>query len=154
MTAYFLDSSGLVKRYAKEKGTAFVINLLKPSGQNQLYAARIAFVEVISALARRKRGGSLDAAQFAKSSSRFRRLYKKQFRILEIDEPVADEAARLAERYFLRGYDAVQLAAALEVARIRVQSGASGLIFVSADKDLNNAAQSEGLAVENPNNYP
>jgi uncharacterized protein len=69
MKAYFLDSSGLVKRYAKEKGTAFVIGLLKPSARNQLYAARIAFVEVVSALARRHRGGSLDAAQFAKSDS-------------------------------------------------------------------------------------
>ena len=49
----------------------------------------------------------------------------------------------------LRGYDAVQLAAALEV-RLQVPL----LILVSGDGDLNTAATAEGLPVENPNTYP
>ena len=154
MSAYFLDSSALVKRYAQEQGTAFIITLLKPSAKNQIYVARTAFVEVISALARRHRGGSLRATQWAKANARFRRLFKRQFRILEIDESVADESAQLAEKHFLRGYDAIQLATALEVQRIRTRLGAAPLIFVSADNELNNAAHAEGLAVENPNHHP
>jgi predicted nucleic acid-binding protein len=54
----------------------------------------------------------------------------------------------------LRGYDAVQLATALETNRKRLSDGLSALVFVSADAELNNAAQAEGLEVENPNNYP
>lgn len=114
----------------------------------------MAFVEVVSALARRHRGGALDAAQFAKANARFRRLFKRQFRILDTDELIADQAAQLSEKHFLRAYDAVQLATALDVQRTRARLSAPSLTFVSADNDLNTAAQAEGLSVENPNNYP
>ena len=64
------------------------------------------------------------------------------------------EAALLAEKYFLRGYDAVQLATAVRIEGERKLIGAASLIFVSADEDLNKAAQAEGLLVENPDNHP
>jgi len=64
------------------------------------------------------------------------------------------EAALLAEKYFLRGYDAVQLATALRIEGERKVIGAASLVFVSADEDLNQAAQAEGLSVENPDNCP
>jgi hypothetical protein len=67
---------------------------------------------------------------------------------------IIEEAGLLAEKYFLRGYDAVQLACALEIEKTRNSLGASSIIFVSADNALNQAAQSEGLTVDNPNNYP
>ena len=60
----------------------------------------------------------------------------------------------LADKYELRGYDAVQLAAAVEIEKRIKLIGNSPLIFVSADNELNNAEIAEGLAVENPNNYP
>jgi hypothetical protein len=49
----------------------------------------------------------------------------------------------------LRGYDAVQLAAALEV-----HSHAPSLTLLSADAGLNAAGAAEGLAVDDPNNHP
>jgi uncharacterized protein len=58
-------------------------------------------------------------------------------------------AALLADTYALRGYDAVQLAAAIEV-RLQVPA----LILVSADTELNTAATVEGLSVEDPNTHP
>ncbi len=61
---------------------------------------------------------------------------------------------RLAEKHFLRGYDAVQLAAALELRAELQAAGATNLTFVSADDALNLAASVEGLTVENPNNHP
>jgi len=54
----------------------------------------------------------------------------------------------------LRGYDAVQLAAALEANDERLANALTPLTLVSADTELNTAAQAEGLNVENPNNYP
>jgi uncharacterized protein len=62
---------------------------------------------------------------------------------------VLQSAALLADLHSLRGYDAVQLASALEV-RLQVPL----LILVSADGDLNTAATAEGLPVENPNTHP
>jgi predicted nucleic acid-binding protein len=62
---------------------------------------------------------------------------------------VVRHAAQLADRHVLRAYDAVQLAAALEV-----QLSVPGLVLLSADGELNAAAAAEGLAVEDPNTHP
>lgn len=154
MSAYFLDSSAIVKRYSPEKGTNFVISLFKPSAQHQLYVARITLVEVISALARQQRGGFLKPDEYAKAVARFRRVYAKQFFIVDIDAPLIEHASQLTEKHYLRGYDSVQLAAVLEVERLRQIAAASRLTLISADVALNNAAQIEGVLTDNPNLYP
>jgi len=59
----------------------------------------------------------------------------------------------LAERYGLRGYDSVHLAAALIVADLQRGMGRSLLTFVSADAVQRQAAAAEGLPVENPSAY-
>lgn len=59
----------------------------------------------------------------------------------------------LADKYELRGYDAVQLASALEVNRLRIADGLSPIVFISADNNLNSAATTEGLTADNPNNH-
>jgi hypothetical protein len=64
------------------------------------------------------------------------------------------EASRLAEIFALRGYDAVQLAAAMAANKERVLNGLSPLIMVSSDVELNDAARTEAFAVVDPNNYP
>lgn len=154
MNAYFLDSSATVKRFSVETGTNFIIELFKPSNRHIIYVSEIQLAEVISALSRQKRGGFLSSDQFNRANRRFRRTFKKRCRKLAADISLIEQAADLAEKYFLRGYDAVQLATALEVEKTRQTAGASSIIFVSADNALNQAAASEGLMVENPNNYP
>lgn len=59
----------------------------------------------------------------------------------------------LAERYTLRGYDAVHLAATLELQAAQQSLQAPAPTFVSADLEQIQAALAEGLLVENPNNY-
>ena len=63
MAALFFDSSALVKRYASETGTNWIFSLVRPSANNRLYLARITGVEVVAALTKRMRVGSLTAAQ-------------------------------------------------------------------------------------------
>ena len=58
------------------------------------------------------------------------------------------QAATLARRHALRGYDAVQLAAALEI-----HATDPSLTLLSADAELNTAATAEGLSVEDPNSH-
>jgi hypothetical protein len=60
----------------------------------------------------------------------------------------------LAETHALRGYDAVQCAAALVVHTYRQVLGMPTLAFVSADGALNTAAVAEGLIVDDPNAHP
>lgn len=60
----------------------------------------------------------------------------------------------LTQRHRLRGYDAVQLAAALLANQPLIAAGLPALTFIAADEDLIAAARAEGLPAENPNAYP
>lgn len=154
MAAYFFDSSGLVKRFTREKGTAWILDLLKPSNRNSIFIARITPVEVIAALAKQNRIGNLALPELDKAIRRFKRSLQSRYAFVEISENLTNEAIDLAKIYGLRGYDAVQLASALKIYRRRNQMNLSPLTFVCADNSLNSAATAEGLTVENPNNYP
>jgi uncharacterized protein len=68
---------------------------------------------------------------------------------VSLSDALIDHAAMLARTHALRGYDAVQLAAALEI-----QSQIPTLALISADQELNTAAAAEGLAVDDPNTHP
>jgi predicted nucleic acid-binding protein len=61
---------------------------------------------------------------------------------------------RLAEAHGLRAYDAVQLAAALELNHRWLAFGQGGITLVSADQELNAAAAVEGLPIEDPTLHP
>jgi len=74
--------------------------------------------------------------------------------VLEITVPLLTDAMRLAEIHGLRAYDAVQLAAALELNGRWLAGGLTGITLVSADQDLNIAALAESLMVEDPNLHP
>ena len=154
MSAYFFDTSALVKRFVLETGSGWTLNLLKPSHGHTIYISRIAAVEAVSALTRRARGGGLSGQQAQKALQRFERSLFGRYAIVEIRPTVANRAMLLAKIHALRGYDAVQLAAALTANDERLFIGASALTFVSADTALNAAASLEGLLVDNPNHHP
>ena len=154
MSAFYLDSSAVVKRYSTETGSKFVIKLMSPSARNRLYSVKITEVEVCAALTRKRKGLKMTTAAVTKSVKRFRRNFAARFIKSDITDSLISEAIRLSDRHTLRGYDAVQLAAALQANGERISRKLSPLTFVSADAELNNAAQAEGLAIENPNSYP
>lgn len=72
MACYFFDSSALIKRYVSETGTAWIDSLLDPAAENETYLARIAGVEVVSAIKRRERGGTTSANDAQSALSNFR----------------------------------------------------------------------------------
>ncbi len=151
METYFFDSSGLLKRYVNESGTIWVNNLTDPKAKNTLYVARIAGVEIVSALTRRYKNGSLTISEFQTAITDFRYDFQSDYRIVEISETLILQAMDLAENYALRGYDAVQLAAALEVHNERLAFNLSAPPLISSDLALNDAATAEGLTVDDPN---
>lgn len=155
MQPYFFDSSALVKRYVNEIGTAWIINLFGSRARHQIFVVEITLAEVISALARRHRGLSVSSRAYGgRATMRFHKAFDTKFFKVKVHLPMIRHAALLAEKCFLRGYDAVQLAAAMEVEAERRLVGASPLTLVTADTDLLSAANSEGLLVENPNSHP
>ena len=154
MSAFFCDSSAIVKRYVAETGSTWLSAITNPASGNRVYIARITFVEVISAITRREKGGHLSTSDADNARLTFEQDYLNEFRKVEISENLINEATNLAKKYALRGYDAVQLAAILETEKERLASGLPSLTLLSADTDLNAAATAEGLTVDNPNNHP
>ena len=150
MAAYFFDSSALVKRYVHEVGTAWVRGLTHHRTGNQIFLARITVVEVTSAVARRRGGRTISSSQASSFLSRFRKHLAGRYTILEITPGLLAAATTLANRHELRAYDAVQLAAALELNRV----SEGGIVLVSSDRDLNKAAAAEGLTVDDPATHP
>jgi predicted nucleic acid-binding protein len=153
VAVYFLDSSALIKRYVCEPGSSHVLQLVDPT-INLVVVAAITGVEVVSALMRQTRSGDISPADLAVALSTFRSDFASEYQIIEMGSPVIERAMQLAEIHALRGYDAVQLAAALAIHRERLAAEQPPLTFVSADAALNGAATAEGLPVDNPNDHP
>lgn len=154
MVVYFVDSSALVKRYVSETGSTWVSDLFDPKLDNEVLIAAITGVEIVAAIARRARGGSIGITDATAACNQFRSDLLSDYQVIDITENIITSAMQLAESRGLRGYDAVQLAAACAVNTVCVANGLYTVIFVSADNELNVAAASEGLMIENPNNYP
>jgi uncharacterized protein len=152
-TAYFVDSSALVKRYVRETGTAWVRGITRRRSSTDIFIALITAVEVTSAIARRRRV-TLSAAQASSLLSRFRKHLAGRYFPSQITPALVSEAMKLANTHRLRAYDAVQLAAALDVYRDWSANRVGAFVFVSADRALNAAATAEGLTVEDPNLHP
>lgn len=152
MAVYFFDSSALVKRYVQEIGSAWVIGLTDKQAQNPIYIAGITVVEITAAMARRVRGRTLTPADAAQFLANFRYDLATQYVVIDLLPKILTHAAVLAEAHALRGYDAVQLAAALALQAARQVAGISAITFISADQELNDAAVQEGLVMDEPNN--
>jgi len=154
MAVYYFDTSALVKRYAQETGTGWVINLTDPTSSHDIYVVRITGPEMIAAVFRKVRTGEISSHDATQAATDFKKDFRTQYQIVEVTSTLADSAMTLAEQHGLRGYDAVQLAGAHELQTVRDAMGLSPLVFVSADNDLNTAAQNVGLSINNPNMHP
>jgi len=154
MTTFYVDTSALVKRYIDEVGSNWIRATLGQSPLPSVLVVHLAIVEMTSALVRRQREGVLTPLEYTQMQDAFRTDCLNEYRIVTTIDDIIDEATRLLERYPLRAYDALHLAAAVVANQRLLAGGLDALTFLSADERLNNAASTEGLAVENPNLHP
>ncbi|HJS75198.1 MAG TPA: type II toxin-antitoxin system VapC family toxin [Vicinamibacteria bacterium] len=138
MIGYF-DASALAKRYVEEPESAAVRRLLR---ECLVCTSRLSEVEIVSALVRRARDGSLsladrDLALAALSED------VKSFYVVELFPEIAGAARELLRRHRLRASDAIQLASSTHVR----ESVREEVLFVAFDQRLNDAAFGEGLTL-------
>ncbi|MGD9890941.1 MAG: type II toxin-antitoxin system VapC family toxin [Dehalococcoidia bacterium] len=153
MAAFYGDSSALVKQYIREVGSARIIELTAPAAGNRIYTALVTGAEIVAAVARRLRAGSITDSDATVAITAFRNQFRAQYGIVPVTDRIVERAMDLAEAHGLRGYDAIQLSCAL-VTRDRLATRRTPVLtFLSADSSLNAAAAAEGLIVENPNSY-
>lgn len=135
MTLY-LDTSSLVKLYVAEPGSDSVRKLVDVA--TIVATSSIAYTETRAALARRRRERVLRPTAFASAKKTFEAEWPKYLTI-EVTSALCRQAGEFAERYRLRAYDSMHLAAFAEVAR---EAGVRETHFSSFDDALNRAAQS------------
>jgi predicted nucleic acid-binding protein len=131
----YLDTSSLVKLFVEEAGSEDVRELVARA--TVVATSIVAYPETRAALARLRRDGHLTPAKFATATRHFEAQWPAVL-ALDVTSAVAREAGELAERYALRGFDALHLASFAEVAR---RSGPETTEFSSVDDRLNRASQ-------------
>ena len=134
----YLDTSALVKLYVAEAGTDTVVSAVERA--TALVTVRITYAEARAAFAQHARPKGLGAGMLRRV---VRQLDEEwgQYSIVEVTDALVRRAGVLAERHRLRGYDAVQLSAAMD---LRL-GGATDVAFASFDARLNHAAGREHL---------
>ena len=142
MSVLYLDSSAIVPLYIAEPNTALVQRAAADAlASDGLCSATITFAEVKAALARANRAGRfVGPNDHALVVEAFEQDWKAKFNTWAVSTKLARLAGELAEVHGLRGYDAVQLAAALT---LEVKLG--DLEFLGFDAELNDAAKAAGL---------
>jgi predicted nucleic acid-binding protein len=131
----YLDTSSLVKLYVSEPGSDVVRRLVDAA--TVVATSAIAYTEARAALARRHRERALRTPAFASAKRAFEQEWSSYFSV-DVTPTLCREAGDLAERYRLRAYDSVHLAAFAEVARA---SGLRDTRFSSFDAALTRAAR-------------
>jgi predicted nucleic acid-binding protein len=101
----------------------------------------LSYPEGRAALAAARRAGRLTAAGYARAATGFESLHDELL-VVGIDRGLAHRAGALAERFALRGYDAVHLACALSLH--------TATTLVSWDEDLRIAAAGSGCTLAPP----
>jgi predicted nucleic acid-binding protein len=137
----YLDTSSLVKLYMAEPGSDAVRKLVEAS--TVVATSSMAYTETRAALARRRRERALRPTAFTSAKKTFEAEWPKYVTV-EVTSALCRQAGELAERYRLRAYDGVHLAAFAEIAR---EAGVRDTRFSSFDKRLNRAARSLGRAL-------
>ena len=155
MSAFFLDSSALVKRYLTETGSGWVLALADPAGGHAISIAELTQVEVAAALAARYRApGGITRAERDAAVGLLARHCAGEYTLVPASRAILDRAVDLTQRHRLRGYDVVHWATALAVEASLRAARLPGPTFVAADLDLVAAARAEGLGADDPNLHP
>lgn len=136
MTGLFLDTSALVKLFVPERHSDAVREGNETAAVT--FASQLALVESRATFARMHAGGRLVDAGRERVLDAFSRFWS-DVAVVRIDDALISAGAVLADRHALRGYDAMQLAAALEAAQ------STPVVFGCFDAELEVAAAREGL---------
>lgn len=137
----FCDTSALVKLYVHEDGTDSVTE--QAAASEVVAVCRIAWVEVMSAMARRSREHPQDASGIAQARMRFIADWPHYLK-LDVTQELVELAGDYADTFALRAYDSMQLAAA----QVMHREMPGEVKFACFDTRLVKAARVLGLSAD------
>lgn len=137
----YLDTSALLKLYVEEEHSAEVDRWV--AAAEVVATSRVTLPEAVAALWRKHRDGDISRAQRSRALADIVSDWPA-LATVDLDER---HAADLAMRRGLRGFDSIQLSAALTA---KTAADPMDLAFASFDSSLNRAARAEKLIVLEP----
>lgn len=139
----YFDTSALVKRYVKEKGSEKIDSLLVDA--DSVATSKLTYPEMLSSFYRRWRAGDFSEEWLNKMVKNFEREWEN-FVIVDVQDDLFVSMKGLIKRHYLKAADTVHLSSALWLEeRIR-----KDLVFVASDLNLLKAAKAEKLETVNP----
>lgn len=136
----YLDTSALLKLYLEESDSSVVHRIIAEC--TVVCTHLITYAEMRAALAQASRMQRIPRDDFSAFVDRFESDWLS-IEIVTVDSPLVRRAGGLAERFALRGYDSVHLAAAERVFEASIASSAFSL--VAFDQALCAAAEMLGM---------
>jgi len=143
MSHYFFDSSALVKRYQMEDGSERVNSLLDK--EQYLLISSVGIVEVCSVLNRLRNQKKMDQETMEFARKQFLYDVRTRFFVVGLEGYRIAIANNMVFSHNLTSFDAIQLASCVHIPGVPVDK----TVFVSADRDLCDAAKEEGLQTLN-----
>ncbi len=131
----FFDSSGLAKRYIEEPGSSRVQEILEEA--TSLGLSAICIPEIVSALCRRKREGSVSHKQYQEAKASLLNEAADSF-VVNLTQEILLGTIALLEKSTLRAMDAIHIACAMEW---------NADLFVSSHEKQLLAAKKAGLKI-------
>jgi predicted nucleic acid-binding protein len=134
---YYLDASAVVKRYRPEPGSAWIETLTASMAGHTIILSEITLVEVAAALSARHRApDGITRKERDDALALFLSHCRMDYELIAVSRSIIDRAVTLTQNHKLRGYGAMQLAAALAVNEALIAANLSHLTFVAADDDF------------------
>jgi predicted nucleic acid-binding protein len=150
LSNFFVDTSGLGRRYLTEIGSTWVLSWILPPARHVVLIAELSTVELLATFARLQRQGLLSAGQVTTLQNNFLLHIEQEYLTVLIDRAIIAQARALVGKHKLRTLDAIQLASALDAFRTLGEP----MTFISGDNDLLTAATAEGFPTDNPYKHP
>jgi len=139
----YFDSSALVKRYLREKGTELVKSII--GAAEVVSTSKLTYPETLSAFARKLRAGEIEKKPFQVALEQFQDDWKRLL-VIEFHDQLLDVIRALMQKYALKGADSVHLSSALWLEEALKEN----VTFITSDGNLLKAAEAENLKTINP----
>lgn len=149
----YLDSSVLVKRYLRERGSK-ALQARCDSGE-KMFTSLYSYAEIHAVIGRKYQNGEITGGDYEAMTEKFIRDWIFSLNLLDLDEKTMADLPGLAKRYRLKAGDAVHLSSAVWLRHMcqlvpSFVAGEQRLEFAVSDKQLAQFARECSLEVFDP----